>query len=117
MQGFKLNSNGDVVIENNSIVMVEGNELLRQQIESVLSTNKGEWVLNREEGITFSNVIGKGITEDMIRAEIQQGLLQVDSSFVLTFFELVPLDNRRYKVLFTAQTSNGEEISGTTYYE
>ena len=39
--------------------MIEGNELLKQTVQSVLSTNKGEWVLNRDEGIDFKNILGK----------------------------------------------------------
>lgn len=58
MQGFKLN-NGDVVIENGEIQMTSGADLLRQTVETVLNTNKGEWWLNTDEGITFSNILGK----------------------------------------------------------
>lgn len=63
MKGFKLTSNGDVEILNNQIQMIEGNELLRQTVECVLGTNKGEWVLNPNEGITFRNILGKKQTE------------------------------------------------------
>lgn len=58
MQGFKLN-NGDVVIENGVIQMTSGGDLLRQTVETVLNTNKGEWWLNPDEGINFSNILGK----------------------------------------------------------
>lgn len=61
MQGFKLN-NGDVVIENGEIQMTAGGDLLRQTVETVLNTNKGEWWLNPDEGITFSNILGKHTT-------------------------------------------------------
>lgn len=58
MKGFKLNS-GDVEITNKRIVMVEGAELTRQNVQQVLSTNKGEWVLNPDEGIDFKNILGR----------------------------------------------------------
>lgn len=58
MKGFKLNS-GDVEITNKRIVMVEGAELTRQNVQQVLSTNKGEWTLNADEGINFKNILGK----------------------------------------------------------
>ncbi len=41
------------------IEMVEGNELLAQTVKTVLGTNKGEWALNTDEGITFANILGK----------------------------------------------------------
>lgn len=58
MQGFKL-VDGDVAIENNIVQMTSGAELLRQTVETVLNTNKGEWWLNPDEGINFSNILGK----------------------------------------------------------
>lgn len=58
MKGFEL-LNGDVVIKNGEIQMVSGAELLRQTVETVLNTNKGEWFFDIDEGITFSNILGK----------------------------------------------------------
>jgi phage baseplate assembly protein W len=63
LKGFKLNSKGDVEIKNNQIETVEGNELLRQTVQSVLGTNKGEWIFNPDEGINFKNILGKGVPE------------------------------------------------------
>ena len=97
--------------------MIDGNELLRQTVQSVIGTNKGEWVLNREEGITFSKILGKGNTETMIRFEIQNGLKQVDETFIVTSFEMSVVKDRRYKISFVAKNSTGEEISGTNYYD
>ena len=59
MKGFKIDKNGDVVIEKNQIQMVENNELLRQTVQCILNTNKGEWPLNEDEGINFYNILGK----------------------------------------------------------
>lgn len=58
MKGFML-SDGDLVITNNEIVMTQGNELTSQTIQCVLSTNKGEWIFDEEEGIDFDNIFGK----------------------------------------------------------
>ena len=33
MKGFALDSNGDVIIENNKIKMVDGTELIRQAVQ------------------------------------------------------------------------------------
>lgn len=68
MKGFKLNSKGDVEITNNQIAMVEGNELLRQNVQSVLGTNKGEWIFNPDEGIDFRNILGKVAPEPQSEA-------------------------------------------------
>ncbi len=46
-------------MKNQEIQMVNGSELLRQTVKTVLSTNKGEWSLNINEGIDFYNILGK----------------------------------------------------------
>lgn len=62
MIGLKL-KDGDLVISNNEIEQVEGDELTVQTIQQVLSTNKGEWLFDAEEGINFDNILGKQRTK------------------------------------------------------
>lgn len=113
MKGFALDSNGDLLIENNRIQMINGNELVRQTVERVLHTNKGEWFLNLDEGITFSNILGKQKSEEIIRNEIEEGLSQVDSSFFIETFNF-NLDsvNRKLTINFVAKNDNGDTIEG-----
>ena len=59
MKSFKLDSNGDVVIKNGNIAMVDGAELTAQTVRTLLGTNKGEWFGNLDEGISFKNILGK----------------------------------------------------------
>ena len=49
MQGFKLDSNGDVLIESGKITMTSGTDLTAQTLQTVAGTNKGEWFLNEDE--------------------------------------------------------------------
>lgn len=58
MKGFKI-TNGDLSISNGEIDIIEGKELTAQTIGSVISTNKGEWIFNMEEGIDFDVILGK----------------------------------------------------------
>ena len=83
MRGFKLDQSGDVIIDNRQIQFVDGNELLAQTVRTLLGTTSGEWFLNTNEGIDYRNIHIKNPNFDLIRDEIQRGLLQVDSSFVL----------------------------------
>lgn len=62
MTGFRLN-NGDLVITNGEIELVENSELKAQTIQQVLSTNKGEWLFDTEEGIDFDVILGKHRTK------------------------------------------------------
>ena len=102
---------GDIVIQ-----MISGDNLLKQKVQTVLGSNKGEWILNRDEGIEFSDILGKGNSEDIIRSEIQNGLNQVDETFVITSFEMDIDIDRKYKISFTAQNSDGKEIKSVNYY-
>lgn len=113
MKGFDMDNTGDVLLVNNKIPMVSGPSLLQQKVQNVLSTNKGEWFLNTDEGIDFDNLLGKGVTEDLVRYEIEQGLLQVDSTFTITEFSCeIDGRNRKCRTQFKAQTSSGEEVEG-----
>ena len=111
IKGFMLDRDGDVVIESNEISIVTGNELLRQKVERVLGTNLGEWFLDWEEGISFQNIHGKGVTEETMRYEVERGISQADESLTISDFNFT-LEGRTAKVTFTAVTAEGEEIGG-----
>ncbi len=117
MKGFALDGNGDIIIEKNKIKMVDGIELTRQTVQTVLGTNKKEWFLNIDEGINFNNLLGKKKDDDIIRNEIIQGLQQVDSSFVLETFNCdFDRKHRKLKIEFSAKNSDGETVSGSSEY-
>lgn len=114
MKGFKIDNNGDVIIQNRQIEMTDGNDLIRQTIQTVLGTNKGEWDFNPDEGITFDYILTKNPDFDVIRNEIANGLTQVDDTLVLQDFKYDYNKNQRtLHIDFTARNSNGEEVSGS----
>lgn len=68
MTGFML-KDGDLSMTNGEIDMVENDELTIQTIQYVLSTNKGEWIFNKNEGIDFGNILGKQRVKTTTTAE------------------------------------------------
>lgn len=113
MKGFALDDKGDVVIENNEISIVVGDELLRQKVLTVLRTNLKEWFFDWEQGIDQTKLLGKYTNEELARYEIENGLRQVDDSFFITeFVYTANLNARSATVTFKAQTENGEEVGG-----
>lgn len=44
---------------DHQLEMIEGAELTRQKIKTVLGTHKGEWFFNEDEGIDYDNILGK----------------------------------------------------------
>ena len=113
MKGFALDGNGDVLIENNEISIAVGDGLLQQRVWTVLRTNLGEWFFDWNQGVDFGNLLSKATNEELVRYEIERGLAQVDSTFVITEFTYdADMQKRRAKVTFKAQTQNGEEVGG-----
>ena len=112
IKGLKIDHSGDLVVENGALQLVDGDELLRQKVTAVLSTNVNEWFLNWKEGIRFRNILGKHKDkEDLIRNEITQGLLQIDSSFSIDFFSLsADEQKRKATVRLKASNSGGNTI-------
>ena len=116
MKSLALDATGDLLIENNVFQMVDGDELLRQKVHEVLQTNKGEWFFDWEQGIEFSNIRGKGVTEEAVRTEIENGLRQVDENLIISSFAM-EIEGRNLTVNFTAvnEKTNAEIIVSTQY--
>lgn len=81
MKGFKLNSQGDVVISNNKIELVEDLELIIQTINQVLNTNLGEWFNDESEGIDYHVILTKNPNYDLIEDTINTSISQVAETF------------------------------------
>ncbi|MEY9097070.1 DUF2634 domain-containing protein [Paenibacillus sp. RC84] len=112
MLSLKL-QDGDLVFENDELVMIEGPEELRQCAEIALSTNKGEWFLNPAVGIRFSRFLGKNPSEEAMRNEIRKGLLQdarIKTVDDISFSYDRP--GRSVVITFQATATDGEEIRG-----
>lgn len=113
MKGFAMDAHGDVLIENNEINIVTGDELLRQKVWAVLRTNLREWFFDWEQGIDFNNLLGKNTNAELARYEVERGLAQVDSTFKVTDFSYEEdLRNRTAKISFAAQNESGGEVGG-----
>ena len=113
MKGFQLDENGDLLIENNEISIVTGDELLKQKVVTVLKTNLKEWFFDWEQGVDFENLLGKNTNGELTKYEILRGLHQVDSSFTITEYDYsVDKLTRKAMVFFKAITDSGQEVGG-----
>lgn len=113
MKGFALDESGDLLIENNEISIVTGDDLLKQKVVSVLRTNLKEWFFDWEQGVDFENLLGKTTSAELARYEILRGLREVDASFTITEFAYsVDKSTRKATVTFKAITDSGQEVGG-----
>lgn len=110
MKSFKLNHNGDLVIENGDLVMIDGNEELRQCVERILTTNKNEWFLNTEFGLDYSAIQGKGKTKESIKLAITEAIFQEPRIKQVDIIDIEIDKNRHLKIYGTATNIEGEEI-------
>lgn len=104
-------TDGDLVIQVNDFIMVDGIDEIGQCVESTLGTNLGEFALEPELGIEYLNMLGKGVTDEDIQAEVFAGLSQEER--VDTVEEIVVTrDNvtRKTSVRFSASVDTGETI-------
>lgn len=117
MKGFKLTQAGDVEIKHNKIQMIADDELTRQTIQYLLSTNKGEWFGDESQGINFRNLLGKNVEDDTVKSEILDGLMQLNSTFAITDFSTERnAETRKLDVKFTATTADEETVTVNTSY-
>nr|DAX75176.1 MAG TPA: secretion system protein [Caudoviricetes sp.] len=72
---FKM-TNGDIDIVDNDLVLVSGQEEMRQNAENRLSVNKSEWFLNLDLGLSYKDITGKGISDADIEYWIRECILQ-----------------------------------------
>ena len=119
MRGIAV-ENGDMAVGFTSalsardIVIASDGELVRQTVQAVINTNRGEWFLNENEGIVFGDILQKTADMDVVKEQIAGALLLVDDSFVLEDFTS-RLDERRVcHISFRAVHAGGEVVVETT---
>jgi len=72
--------NGDISFDKTgNIEMVEGEEAEKQAIERLFTTNAGEWFLNAKHGLEYSEIQGKGVTDEQIRLAFMKAVAQEPS--------------------------------------
>lgn len=66
---------GDIVVDGD-LILVDGQEELRQNIENRLSVNVGEWFLNIGMGLDYAAISGKGIEDRGIEFALRECCFQ-----------------------------------------
>lgn len=117
MKGFKVDERGDIILENGNIALIADDALKAQTLRTVLSTNKGEWFLNKNEGIDFHFLLGKGITDDMRLSQVKDGCNQVDDALYVSDFSSEVNNRTRASIIyFTAKDDGGTVINASQAY-
>ena len=116
MKSIKLDQDGDAVIVDNQLQLIEGIDLIAQTVKQVLGTNIGEWFGDNEEGIDFSVILTKNPNFDLIQDTINTAVQQVADGLGVELetdnftFEV---KGRELAVSFTLTVGGNEEETTT----
>lgn len=82
MRDFKLDKNGDVIIDDGDIAMISDNEEISQRIATTLRTRLNEFEpVDEPMGLTRENALGKGYNQDFLQEDIEDAIsTQVDKN-------------------------------------
>ncbi|MBT9677244.1 DUF2634 domain-containing protein [Levilactobacillus brevis] len=82
MIDFKLDKNGDVIIDDGDIAMISDNEEISQRIATTLRTRLNEFEpVDEPMGLTRENALGKGYNQDFLQEDIEDAIsTQVDEN-------------------------------------
>ncbi|GAC41696.1 hypothetical protein [Paenibacillus popilliae] len=103
---------GDLVFQNDELVMVDGQEERVQCVRINLGTNQGEWFLDPDMGIDFGLFLGKNPVVEEMTEELRDGLHQLE--FIDSVDDIQIRQNRttrQQNVIFTLATTDGEILT------
>jgi len=102
-------SNGKWVFNNGDIVLIDGAERVRQQLEFRLSLWRGEWFLDLGFGTPYNdNILGKALTVDGAVAAIRKEIMDVDGVNTITSLDYTfDRKKRKLSVNFECATDYG----------
>ena len=110
MKDFRLNSAGDLGLLGADLDLVSGTEQKIQTLHQILSTNKGEWKFDPEEGIDHAAFYQKEPIPSRMAEAIQDGMQQTDSNYRLQSFSY----SIQNKALTVQVTADGGEAAALT---
>ena len=102
----------DLVIEADAPVMVEGVDLIAQQVRNILSIFQGEWFLDKSAGTPwFTRIIGHKFNSGQLNITVRDAILSVEG--VASIRDLTSVrgsEPRSANVTVTVLTTQGEEV-------
>ena len=111
MKTFKI-VDGDLVFNaSGNLEMVYGKDEIAQSVEMILTTNKGEWFMNEEFGLEYSQITDKLQTKKDIEFALREAIFQ-EERIEEVEFNRVDTDHakRQLVVDLEMRTVDGEVI-------
>ena len=114
MKSLKLGTDGDLLLELNSLVLIDGKDYVEQKIRENLLTFLGEVFTDLSLGVPyFQEIFQKGASLDQVEAIFKNAILNTPGVVELTYFKLDYESNERgFTVEYNVRASDGN-ISGS----
>lgn len=104
---------GDLVMQNGEIVMVDSDAELAQSVESILKTRQGEFFMDTEFGLNRDNLLGKQADQDAAHDDVVEAVAQeprIATVDTITFTDDRTARTRTVSLSMT-KADDGETIS------
>lgn len=106
---LKLDSNGDLAIEDGDLVLIDGVEAIAQDCEVRLKFFQGEWFLDQRLGVPwFQKILGHKPRLNAVSQIIQKAILTTPGILAITDFALdYEGATRTLSISFTGESESG----------
>lgn len=111
MRSLKLDDTGDLVMENNELVFINGVDEIKQCLRQILRTNTNEWFLDPTLGFDRYTVLGqKTFNEEDVREALVNAIEQEPRIETVENIEINFDDRKRELHIRFVAIADGEEI-------
>ena len=112
MSDIKIDSDGDLVLQETDLVLTTGQEAIEQHLTQRLRTFVGEWFLNNTIGIPyFQQIFKKQPDPIIVDSVLKKEIIETPGIAKLVDFELDLDSTRVLNLSFRAQTIEGDVIN------
>lgn len=107
MSTIKIDSNGDIALEKNDVVLLTGKDEIAQVLKQELRVFLGEWFLDTREGVPYyQDILKKAPDIGRIDAVLKNRILSSPGIVELLEFQ-VELNQRNLELVFKARSTEG----------
>ena len=112
MSDIKINSDGDLFLNETDLILTTGQEAIQQHLGQRLSTFLGEWFLNTTIGIPyFQQIFKKQLDPILVDSVFKKEIIETPGIAKLVDFELDLDSSRNLTLDFRSQTIEGDVIN------
>lgn len=114
---LEIDGSNELVIENGDLVLVDGVDAITQHLQIALRTWKGEWFLNRDEGVPYlGRIYGKPARRELITATLRKAIMAVPGVSRIVSFSLdLDAQTRALSIAFDVRVTTGETLTFTDF--